>query len=150
MRLLQDCFVANRKWAADTVAEDPDFFTRALNIHKPDLLWIGCSDARLPPNEIIGRRTGELFVHRNVANLVVHSDLNALSVLQYAIEVLGGRLEQVIRTRTYVTDISQWEEVARVHGSVFKDIRPATTIVEVSRLIDDAALIEIEADAIVA
>jgi carbonic anhydrase len=71
--------------------EDPDFFTRATSIHRPELLWIGCSDARLPPNEIIGRRTGELFVHRNVANLVVHSDLNCLSVLQYAIDVLGVR-----------------------------------------------------------
>jgi carbonic anhydrase len=89
VRILQECFVANRKWAAETAREDPDFFARVKNIHKPEMLWIGCSDARLPPNEIIGRRTGELFVHRNVANLVVHSDLNALSVLQYAIDVLG-------------------------------------------------------------
>jgi carbonic anhydrase len=89
VRILQECFVANRKWAAQELKEDPDFFQRLGSIHKPDLLWIGCSDARLPPNEIIGRRTGELFVHRNVANLVVHSDLNCLSVLQFAVEVLG-------------------------------------------------------------
>jgi enamine deaminase RidA (YjgF/YER057c/UK114 family) len=73
----------------------------------------------------------------------------SLSVIQAAIEALGGKLEQVIRTRMYVTDVSKWVEVARVHGSVFKDIRPATTIVEVARLIDRDALIEIEADAIV-
>jgi len=91
MRLLEDCFVANRKWASENVQEDPEFFSRLQKIHRPEMLWIGCSDARLPPNEIIGRRSGELFVHRNVANLVVHSDLNCLSVLQFAIEVLGVR-----------------------------------------------------------
>lgn len=73
----------------------------------------------------------------------------SLAIIRAAIEALGGRLEHVIRTRMYVTDVSQWEEVARVHGEVFKDIRPATTIVEVPRLIDVDALIEIEADAIV-
>jgi enamine deaminase RidA (YjgF/YER057c/UK114 family) len=73
----------------------------------------------------------------------------SLAIIRAAIEALGGKLEDVIRTRTFVTDVSKWEEVARVHGSVFKDIRPATTIVEVARLIDDEALIEIEADAIV-
>jgi enamine deaminase RidA (YjgF/YER057c/UK114 family) len=73
----------------------------------------------------------------------------SLAIIRAALESLGGKLEHVIRTRMFVTDVSQWEEVARVHGSVFKDIRPSTTIVEVARLIDDAALIEIEADAVV-
>ncbi len=73
----------------------------------------------------------------------------SLAIIRAAVEALGGKLEQVIRTRMFVTDVSQWKAVARVHGEVFKDIRPATTIVEVTRLIDDAALIEIEADAIV-
>ena len=73
----------------------------------------------------------------------------SLTIIQAAIESLGGKLTDVIRTRMYVTDVSRWEEVARVHGQVFGEIRPATTIVEVTRLIDDAALIEIEADAIV-
>jgi enamine deaminase RidA (YjgF/YER057c/UK114 family) len=72
----------------------------------------------------------------------------ALQIIQAAIEKLGGSMEQVIRTRMYVTDISKWEEVARVHGEVFAEIRPATTIVEVARLIDTDAKIEIEADAI--
>lgn len=74
----------------------------------------------------------------------------SLAIIKAAVEALGGKLEHVIRTRMYVTDVSQWEAVARVHGSVFADIRPATTIVEVARLIDGDALIEIEADAIVA
>ena len=73
----------------------------------------------------------------------------SLDIVQAAIEALGGKLEHVIRTRMYVTDVSKWEAVARVHGGVFGEIRPATTIVEVAKLIDAAALIEIEADAIV-
>jgi enamine deaminase RidA (YjgF/YER057c/UK114 family) len=73
----------------------------------------------------------------------------SLAIIQAAIEALGGRIEHVIRTRMYVTDVSQWEKVAAVHGEVFAGIRPATTIVEVARLIDGEALIEIEADAIV-
>lgn len=73
----------------------------------------------------------------------------ALAIIRAAIEALGGRLEDVVRTRMFVTDISKWEEVGAVHGEVFGTIRPATTMVEVARLIDDAALVEIEADAIV-
>ena len=73
----------------------------------------------------------------------------SLAIIRAALEALGGRLEHVIRTRMYVTDVARWQEVASVHGAVFGDIRPATTIVEVARLIDDAAQIEIEADAIV-
>ena len=74
----------------------------------------------------------------------------SLAIIRAAIEALGGKLEHVIRTRMFVVDVSQWEQVARVHGEVFKDIRPATSIIEVARLIDAEALIEIEADAIVA
>jgi enamine deaminase RidA (YjgF/YER057c/UK114 family) len=74
----------------------------------------------------------------------------SLAIIRAAVESLGGKLEHIIRTRMFVTDVSQWEEVARIHGAVFKDIRPATTIVEVARLIDADAHIEIEADAIVA
>jgi enamine deaminase RidA (YjgF/YER057c/UK114 family) len=73
----------------------------------------------------------------------------SLAIIRAAIESLGGSINNVIRTRMYVTDVSQWEQVARVHGEVFAEIRPATTIVQVARLIDDAALIEIEADAVV-
>ena len=73
----------------------------------------------------------------------------SLAIIKAALEALGGRIEQVIRTRMFVTDVSKWEEVAKVHGEIFANIRPATTIVEVARLIDGDALIEIEADAVV-
>jgi carbonic anhydrase len=84
----------NRAWAARTAAENPDFFPSLLHQQQPRFLWIGCADSRVPANEIVGLRPGELFVHRNVANVVVHTDLNCLSVLQYAVEVL--RVEHVI------------------------------------------------------
>jgi carbonic anhydrase len=88
VNLLDECFAANRQWAKSTVEKDPEFFKRLEGIQRPEILWIGCSDSRLPPNEIIGRAPGELFVHRNVANLVEHTDVNCLSVLQYAIDVI--------------------------------------------------------------
>jgi carbonic anhydrase len=78
----------NRAWAADRVKRDPSFFTRLAQQQAPEFLWIGCSDSRVPANEIVGLDPGELFVHRNVANVVVHTDLNCLSVLQFAVDVL--------------------------------------------------------------
>jgi carbonic anhydrase len=78
----------NRAWAAERVRRDPTFFTRLARQQAPEFLWIGCSDSRVPANEIVGLDPGELFVHRNVANLVVHTDLNCLSVLQFAVDVL--------------------------------------------------------------
>ena len=92
--LLDSCLAANREWAREAVERDPDFFQRLESLQSPDMLWIGCSDSRLPPNEIIGRKPGELFVHRNVANLVEHTDVNCLSVLQYAVDVL--RVKHVV------------------------------------------------------
>lgn len=94
MRTLKDCFEANRAWAARMRAGDPEFFDRLRDQQRPQLLWIGCSDSRLPPDRIIGKQPGDIFVHRNVANVVVHTDMNCLSVLQYGIEVLG--VEHVI------------------------------------------------------
>ena len=85
---LDGLFANNRAWAARCVEDDPAFFTRLARQQSPRYLWIGCSDSRVPANEIIGLQSGEVFVHRNIANLVVHSDLNCLSVLQYAVEVL--------------------------------------------------------------
>jgi len=78
----------NREWSEAMQAEDPDFFRRLVSQQAPEYLWIGCSDSRVPANEIVNLMPGELFVHRNVANVVVHTDLNCLSVLQYAVEVL--------------------------------------------------------------
>ena len=78
----------NRKWAAQRVKNDPQFFTRLAGQQDPSYLWVGCSDSRVPANEIVGLDPGELFVHRNVANIVVHTDVNCLSVLQYAVDML--------------------------------------------------------------
>jgi carbonic anhydrase len=85
---LQELFEKNRTWASATEAREPGFFTKLLNQQSPQYLWIGCADSRVPANDLVGLLPGELFVHRNVANLMVHSDLNALSVVQYAIDVL--------------------------------------------------------------
>src|SRR5262245_4736748 len=88
MRTLPELFERNRRWARRITERDPDFFRLLSEQQSPRYLWIGCADSRVPANEIVGLRPGELFVHRNVANLVVHTDLNCLSVLQYAIDVL--------------------------------------------------------------
>lgn len=88
MKALQECFDANRAWAERMRGKDPTFFGRLVRAQTPELLWIGCSDSRLPPDQIVGRLPGEIFVHRNVGNVVVHTDLNCLSVLQYGVEVL--------------------------------------------------------------
>lgn len=89
----------NRLWAARMTAGDPDFFGRLARQQAPEYLWIGCADSRVPANEIAGMMPGELFVHRNVANLVVHSDLNCLSVMQYAVDVL--KVKHIIVTGHY-------------------------------------------------
>lgn len=91
---LADLFESNREWVQRIRAEDPDFFRRLSHQQSPTLLWIGCSDSRVPANQIVGRAPGELFVHRNVANLVVHTDLNCLSVVQFAVDVL--RVQHII------------------------------------------------------
>jgi len=91
---LSELFANNRAWAAAKVADDPHFFTDLAARQAPEYLWIGCSDSRVPANEIVDLLPGELFVHRNVANVVVHTDLNCLSVLQYAVDVL--HVEHVI------------------------------------------------------
>jgi carbonic anhydrase len=79
----------NRAWASEMVARDPRFFATLAEGQAPEYLWVGCSDSRVPANEIVGLAPGEVFVHRNVANVVVHTDLNCLSVLQYAVDVLA-------------------------------------------------------------
>lgn len=88
MKKLPDLFANNRRWAAATEARHPGFFSELAAQQAPKHLWIGCSDSRVPANEIVGLAPGELFVHRNVANLVLHNDFSCLSVLQYAVDVL--------------------------------------------------------------
>ena len=88
---LRDVLERNRQWAERVRAQDPQFFERLAAIQAPQILWIGCSDSRVPANQITGHMPGEVFVHRNVANVVVHTDLNCLSVMQFAVDVLGIR-----------------------------------------------------------
>jgi carbonic anhydrase len=88
MGSLQHLFESNRAWAERLSSQDPEFFPRLSRLQRPEYLWIGCADSRVPANEIVGLLPGELFVHRNVANMVVHTDLNCLSVMQFAVDVL--------------------------------------------------------------
>jgi carbonic anhydrase len=94
MRKLPELFEKNRRWATERLRVDPGFFSRLAAQQAPEYLWIGCSDSRVPANEIVDLPPGELFVHRNVANVVVHTDLNCLSVLQFAVDAL--RVKHVI------------------------------------------------------
>jgi carbonic anhydrase len=91
MRTLRQLFANNRSWAGQIRQQDPDFFLKLSRQQLPGYLWIGCSDSRVPANQIVGLLPGELFVHRNIANLVVHTDLNCLSVMQFAVDILKVR-----------------------------------------------------------
>jgi carbonic anhydrase len=88
---IPELFANNRAWAAQMVREDPAFFSRLIAQQAPKYMWIGCSDSRVPANEIVGLLPGEMFVHRNVANVVVHTDLNCLAAVQFAVDVLKVR-----------------------------------------------------------
>jgi carbonic anhydrase len=94
MRTLNQLFENNRAWAADMTRQDAGFFRRLSEQQSPHYLWIGCSDSRVPANQIVGLMAGDMFVHRNVANVVVHTDLNCLSAIQFAVDVL--RVEHII------------------------------------------------------
>jgi len=88
MKNFEKLLLQNKAWAAENTANDPNYFKRSAHIQTPEFLWIGCSDSRVPANDVTGTEPGEIFVHRNIANLVLHTDLNLLSVLQYAVQVL--------------------------------------------------------------
>jgi carbonic anhydrase len=88
MKAYEKLLLENKAWAAEKIGDDPAYFDRLADIQTPDFLWIGCSDSRVPANEITGTQPGEIFVHRNVANMVVHTDLNLLTVLEYAVHHL--------------------------------------------------------------
>lgn len=87
--MYEKLFDGNRKWVQDTLDRDPQFFERLSKGQKPPVLWIGCSDSRVPANEITGTLPGEIFVHRNIANMVIHTDLSMLSVVDYSVNILG-------------------------------------------------------------
>lgn len=127
----------NKEWVARKTKQDPDYFKRLSSGQKPPVLWIGCSDSRVPANEIIGAEPGEVFVHRNIANMVVHSDMNLLSVLDYAVNVLqvkhiivcghygcGG--VQTAMTNKHVGIIDNWirhiKDVYRFHQKELNEI----------------------------
>ncbi len=99
MSNLNDLLEKNQQWAASIKEQDPNFFDRLKNQQSPEYLWIGCSDSRVPANQIVDLLPGDLFVHRNVANMVVHTDLNCLSVMQYAVDVL--KVKHIIVTGHY-------------------------------------------------
>src|SRR5947209_221864 len=94
MRVLSHLFAKNQAWAAEMIRHDPGFFERLARQQAPRYLWIGCSDSRVPANQIVGLVPGEMFLHRNVANVVVHTDLNCLSAIQFAVD--GLRIEHII------------------------------------------------------
>lgn len=91
MKAYEKLLLENKAWAQEKVSDDPDYFNRLAHLQTPEFLWIGCSDSRVPANEITGTQPGEIFVHRNVANMVVHTDLNLLTVLDYAVNHLKVR-----------------------------------------------------------
>jgi len=88
INVYEKLLLENKAWATEQVQIDPEFFSRLSHVQTPEFLWIGCSDSRVPADKITGTQPGEIFVHRNIANMVVHTDINLLSVLEYAVEVL--------------------------------------------------------------
>lgn len=132
----------NKAWAAEKVADDPNFFKRLADIQSPDFLWIGCSDSRVPANEITGTQPGEIFVHRNVANLVVNTDVNLLSVLDFAVTHLKvkhvivcghygcGGVKAALTQRDYKAVLNMWlrniKDVIRLHKDELNSIEDET------------------------
>jgi carbonic anhydrase len=137
MKSYEKLLEENKIWAAGKIAQDPEFFSRLANVQTPEYLWIGCSDSRVPPNEITGTEPGEIFIHRNIANMVVHTDLNMLSVLHYAVNVLKvkhvivcghygcGGVKAAMTQNSYGI-INKWlrniKDVYRIHREEFYSI----------------------------
>lgn len=139
MPSINDLFAHNRAWAAQMERERPGFFTGLTKQQKPKFMWIGCSDSRVPANQITGLDPGEVFVHRNVANVIVHSDLNALSTVQFAVDMLkvehimvvghygcGGVLAALNNTRVGLADnwIRHIQDVRDRHRGILENISP--------------------------
>ncbi len=139
MHSYEKLLLENKAWAGEKVSSDPDYFNRLAHIQTPEFLWIGCSDSRVPANEITGTQPGEIFVHRNVANLVVNTDVNLLSVLDYAVNHLKVKHVIVcghygcggIKAATTKTDfklvLNMWlrniKDVYRIHQAELNDIK---------------------------
>ena len=143
MKTLQHLFDNNRAWADGIKAEDPEFFSRLCRQQAPEYLWIGCSDSRVPANEIVALPPGEVFVHRNIANVVVHTDLNCLSVIHFAVEVLQvkhiivcghygcGGVKAALENKDHGL-IDNWlrhiKDVGRFNADRLRDLDPAQRI----------------------
>jgi len=141
--MLDALFQNNRLWAESVKASDPSFFEKLANQQSPQFLWIGCADSRVPANEIMGLLPGEVFVHRNVANLVIHTDMNCLSVLQYAVDVLKvehilvtghydcGGIRATVENREFGL-IDNWlrhiKDIERQHDDELRDLSPQQRI----------------------
>ncbi len=140
MKAYEKLLVENKKWAGDQVKKDPHYFDRLAQLQTPEFLWIGCSDSRVPANEITGTQPGEIFVHRNVANLVINNDVNLLSVLDYAVNHLKvrhvivcghygcGGIKAAITNHDFKAVLNMWlrsiKDVYRIHRAeldVIKD-----------------------------
>lgn len=150
MLTIQDLFTHNRAWAAEMERTRPGFFTSLVKQQKPKFMWIGCSDSRVPANQITGLEPGEVFVHRNVANVFVHSDLNALSTVQFAVDVLkvedimivghygcGGVLAALNNQRVGLADnwIRHIQDVRDRHRGILDSVAPeqrGDTLVELN------------------
>ena len=140
---LEKLFENNRKWSAQIHAEDPTFFETLARQQSPKYLWIGCSDSRVPANEIIGLRPGEVFVHRNVANLVIHTDFNCLSVVQFAVEVL--KVEHIVITGHYACGGVKAGLVQHDMGLIDNWLHGITVLAKTHRAFLDAAPDEVNA-----
>jgi carbonic anhydrase len=137
-----DLFAKNRDWAGAITARDPTFFDVLSKQQSPRYLWIGCADSRVPANEIVGLLPGEMFVHRNVANVVVHTDLNCLSVVQYAVEVL--KVEHIIVCGHYGCGGVQAALATRPLGLIDNWLRHVQDVAEMHAALMDAAADEAE------
>jgi len=150
MHAYERLLLENKAWAAEKVAEDADFFTRLSNLQRPEFLWIGCSDSRVPANEITGTQPGEIFVHRNVANLVVNTDINLLAVVDYAVNHLNvkhiivcghygcGGIQAAMTKKDYKPVLNMWlrniKDVIRLHEEELNNI--ASTEQRADRLVE--------------
>jgi carbonic anhydrase len=133
MKAYEKLLIDNKKWAGDKLKEDPHYFDRLEHLQRPEFLWIGCSDSRVPANEITGTQPGEIFVHRNVANLVINNDVNLLSVLDFAVNHLKvkhvivcghygcGGIKSALTNHDFKAVLNMWlrsiKDVYRIHRS---------------------------------
>ena len=138
MKSYEKLLLENRAWAKEKVDDDPEFFSRLEHLQTPEFLWIGCSDSRVPANEITGTQPGEIFVHRNIANLVINTDVNMLSVLEYAVEVLKvkhvivcghygcGGVKAALTNHDYKQVLNMWlrniKDIYRLHRQEMENL----------------------------